>query len=316
MRYLGMAPMAQDALLADLQAMPDYLAAAFTGLSAAEAAVPGPDGALAPVEQCWHLADLEREGYGLRIQRLLGEVDPVLADFDGARIARERAYRARSLAEGLAAFRDARHQNLARLRSLTPDQWSRGGSQEGVGAIALCDVPAMMAEHDAGTGRKSGRGWARARRVEAPGTHMPRQNCVTPFSELFATDAHGTLMGIRGVLHDDQRRIRRAFVGTRWIFCVLQFKNRHRIVMTPKRYTELFFLDEATALAAGHRPCAECQRPRYLEFRDAWAHANPGAARRPAPLAVAIVGVLHAERLLPEGRSERTVSGRQAFRRG
>ena len=150
MRYLGMAPMAQDALLADLQAMPDYLARTFTGLSAAEAAVPGPDGALAPVEQCWHLADLEREGYGLRIQRLLGEVDPVLADFDGARIALERAYRARSLAEGLAAFRDARHQNLARLRSLTPDQWSRGGSQEGVGAIALCDVPAMMAEHDAG----------------------------------------------------------------------------------------------------------------------------------------------------------------------
>ena len=80
MRYLGMAPMAQDALLADLQAMPDYLAGAFTGLSAADAAVPGPDGALAPVEQCWHLADREREGYGLRVQRLLGEVDPVLAE--------------------------------------------------------------------------------------------------------------------------------------------------------------------------------------------------------------------------------------------
>ena len=126
---------------------------------------------------------------------------------------------------------------------------------------------------------------------------MPLQNRVTPFSELIATDARGTLMGIRGVLHDEQRRIRRAFVGTRWIFCVLQFKNRHRIVMTPKRYTELFFLDEATALAAGHRPCAECQRPRYLEFREAWAHADPGspptgaigggdrrrAARRAAP---------------------------------
>jgi DinB superfamily len=162
MRYLGLAPMAQDALLADLEAMPDYLAAAFAGLSAADAAVPGPDGALAPVEQCWHLADLEREGYGLRIQRLLGEVDPVLADFDGARIARERAYRSRSLAEGLAAFRQARGWNLARLRTLTAEEWPRTGIQGGVGPIALCDVPAMMAEHDAGH-RQEITAWLRAR---------------------------------------------------------------------------------------------------------------------------------------------------------
>jgi hypothetical protein len=140
---------------------------------------------------------------------------------------------------------------------------------------------------------------------------MPLQNRVTPFSELIATDARGTLMGIRGVLHDEQRRIRRAFAGTRWIFCVLEFKNRHRIVMTPNRYTELFFLDEATALAAGHRPCAECQRPRYLEFRAAWAQANPGAAGRPAPLAEAIDGVLHAERLQPGG-AKRTYRERPA----
>jgi hypothetical protein len=112
--------------------------------------VAGPDGALAPVEQCWHLADLEREGYGLRIDRLLRETDPLLADFDGARIARERAYRSLSLAEGLAAFRRARQDNLARLRTLSAEQWRRDGSQEGVGPIALCDVPAMMAEHDAG----------------------------------------------------------------------------------------------------------------------------------------------------------------------
>jgi DinB superfamily len=162
MRYVGLAPLAQDALLDDLHAMPEYLASAFTGLSAADAAVPGPDGALAPVEQCWHLADLEREGYGLRIQRLLGEADPVLADFDGARIARERAYRSRSLAEGLAAFREARRQNLARLRALTAAEWPRTGIQEGVGPIALCDVPAMMAEHDAGH-RQEIAAWLRAR---------------------------------------------------------------------------------------------------------------------------------------------------------
>ena len=150
MRYLGLTTMEQDTLLADLAAMPDYLATAFAGLSPADAATAGPDGALAPVEQCWHLADLEREGYGLRIERLLAEADPVLADFDGARIARERAYRSRSLTDGLAAFRHARLQNLTRLRALGPADWPRPGSQDGVGPIALCDVPAMMAEHDAG----------------------------------------------------------------------------------------------------------------------------------------------------------------------
>jgi hypothetical protein len=162
MPYLGLAPMAQDALLDDLQAMPDHLARAFAALSPAEAAVPGPDDTLAPVEHCWHLADLEQEGYGLRIQRLLDEVDPLLADFDGARIARERDYRSRSLAEGLAAFREARRRNLARLRALTAAEWPRTGVQEGVGPIALCDVPAMMAEHDAGH-RQEITAWLRAR---------------------------------------------------------------------------------------------------------------------------------------------------------
>jgi len=162
MRYLGLAVMDQDALMAELEAMPDYLATAFATLSPAEAAVAGPDGALAPVEQCWHLADLEREGYGLRIERLLRETHPLLIDFDGARIARERAYRSRSLAEGLAAFRQARRHNLARLRMLSSAQWRREGSQEGVGAIALCDVPAMMAEHDAGH-RGEIEAWRRAR---------------------------------------------------------------------------------------------------------------------------------------------------------
>ena len=150
MRYLGLAVMEQNALLAELEAMPDHLATAFAALSSEEAAVAGPDGALAPVEQCWHLADLEREGYGLRIERLLRETEPFLPDFDGARIARERAYRSLSLADGLAAFRQARRDNLARLRTLSAEQWQRDGSQEGVGPIALCDVPAMMAEHDAG----------------------------------------------------------------------------------------------------------------------------------------------------------------------
>ena len=136
---------------------------------------------------------------------------------------------------------------------------------------------------------------------------VPLQNRVTPFSELIATDARGTLMGNRGIVHDEHRRIRRAFAGTRWIICVLEFRNRHRVVMTPHRYTELFFLDEATALAAGHRPCAECQRPRYLAFREAWAAGRRDAARavpsaeEAVPSAEEMDAVLHTERVQPGG---------------
>ena len=95
---------------------------------------------------------------------------------------------------------------------------------------------------------------------------VPKQNRVTPFGEIVAVPERGTLMGNRGVLHDDRGTIRRPWQLRRWILCVLEFKNRKRSVMSPGCYTELFFLDEATGLAAGHRPCAECQRPRFREF--------------------------------------------------
>ena len=78
-------------------------------------------------------------------------------------------------------------------------------------------------------------------------------------------------MGNRGgALHHADREIVHAYKSRRWIACVLEFRGRHRIVMSPNRYTELFFLDEATAFAAGHRPCAECRRERYKAFKDAW----------------------------------------------
>jgi hypothetical protein len=137
---------------------------------------------------------------------------------------------------------------------------------------------------------------------------VSRQNRVTPFGELIATPARGTLMGNRGCLHDASGRIRRPFVGRRWIICLLQFKGRRRQVMAPGRYTELFFLDEATALAAGHRPCAECQRERYLEFRRCWM-----AGRGLSGGAVSVNeldAVLHAERL--EGKQRRTYVERWA----
>src|SRR5215470_4469247 len=126
---------------------------------------------------------------------------------------------------------------------------------------------------------------------------MPFPNRVTPFNTLIATPARGTLMGNRGCLHDAQQQIRRDFRGQRWIICVLDFKGRQRTLMTPGHYTELFFLDEATALAAGHRPCAECQRARYELFRQHWAAAKPDLAASARPSADDMDRVLHAERL-------------------
>src|SRR5580704_6093602 len=100
---------------------------------------------------------------------------------------------------------------------------------------------------------------------------MPLQNRVTPFGEIVAISARGTFLGNRGgALHNHDRQIVRQYASRRWITCVLEFKGRRRIVMSQNRYTELFFLDEAVSLAAGHRPCAECRRPRYNDFKAAW----------------------------------------------
>lgn len=125
---------------------------------------------------------------------------------------------------------------------------------------------------------------------------MPKQNRVTPFSTLIAASARGTLTGNRGCLHDDHEQIRRQFRGQRWIICLLDFKGRKRSIMTPGRYTELFFLDEATALAAGHRPCAECQRARFNQFREIWAKSNPETSKAARPAATAMDAILHQER--------------------
>lgn len=163
MRYTRLDRGERKALMEGLEAMPDFLAERFAALSEHEARLPRADETFAPVEQCWHLADLEREGFGARIRRLLEEEDPFLPDFEGARLAKERQYRTRSLEQGLAAFRQGRQANLALLRTLQSDQWSRAGTQEGVGRVALCDLPHMMAEHDAAH-RAEIEAWARGRR--------------------------------------------------------------------------------------------------------------------------------------------------------
>ena len=161
-RDMVLSPTDRDALMGVLEAMPDFLAERFAALPAAETLRRGPADTFAPVEQCWHLADLEREGFGARLRRLLDEEDPFLPDFDGARLAHERRYLTRPLMDGLLAFRRARAENLALLGAVAPDQWSRGGTQEGVGPVALCDLPVMMAEHDAAH-RAEIEAWAAAR---------------------------------------------------------------------------------------------------------------------------------------------------------
>ncbi|WP_020472594.1 hypothetical protein [Zavarzinella formosa] len=128
---------------------------------------------------------------------------------------------------------------------------------------------------------------------------MARQNRVTPFGEIVAVSERGTMMGNRGVLHDAAGHIRRPWLVKRWIICRLEFRERRRVVMSPDRYTELFFLDEATGLAAGHRPCVECRRKAFASYAEAWAAENPGAAK---PKVSVIDERLHAERVGPDRR--------------
>jgi hypothetical protein len=136
---------------------------------------------------------------------------------------------------------------------------------------------------------------------------LPLQNRVDPWGRLDAVEPRQTLMGNRGCLHDDEGRIVRHHVASnkRWILCLLQFNGRHRELMAPGRYTELFFLDEATGLAAGHRPCFECQRSRYRAFVDAWTRGNPGLTLSPRPSADEIDAILHRERI--DGRDGKRV---------
>src|SRR5689334_3968682 len=134
---------------------------------------------------------------------------------------------------------------------------------------------------------------------------MPRQNRVMPSGEIVAVPERGTMMGNRGRLHDHLGLIRRPWQVKRWLICLLEFNGRHRQVMAPDRYTELFFLDEATALAAGHRPCFECRRKSYNAFVDAWVAGNGIDVTHGRPTAASIDDRLHEERVGP-GRSKRT----------
>jgi len=128
---------------------------------------------------------------------------------------------------------------------------------------------------------------------------LPLKNRVTPFGEIVALAGRGTLTGNRGVLVDDERRMVRRWQTKRWIACRLSYKGIRRKVMQPHVWTELFFLDEAAALSAGHRPCAECRRDDYRRFRNLWERhvCSPAGADE-------MDAVLHRQRV--DARGKRT----------
>ena len=123
---------------------------------------------------------------------------------------------------------------------------------------------------------------------------MPLQNRVTPTGDIVATPHRGLFTGNRGIIHDPATKtLTRRWASPAWLTCVCEFRGRRRVVMGGRSWTELFFLDEATALAAGHRPCFYCRRDDADRFRSCWEQGN-GVSR---VLARDIDAVLHRERL-------------------
>jgi hypothetical protein len=130
---------------------------------------------------------------------------------------------------------------------------------------------------------------------------MALQNRVTPLGEIVADPGRGLVYGNRGCLTDDSGRVRRRYNGKRWISCLLDFRGRRRTpLVQPGRYTGLFFLDEATAFAAGHRPCAYCRPEDYARFVALWRDLHPRQKG-----ADAIDAQLHSERFDPATRAHR-----------
>ncbi|HMI60527.1 MAG TPA: hypothetical protein VK518_06455 [Puia sp.] len=127
------------------------------------------------------------------------------------------------------------------------------------------------------------------------------QNRVDPWGNIIRTSARGSWMGNRGLLHDENQNIRRPFKLQAWLICLLEFKGRKRPVMAPRQYTELFFMDEATAFSAGHRPCFECRRKDYDRFKTLWIKANPEYGFDEKTSIRKIDEILHTERIDPTG---------------
>jgi hypothetical protein len=125
---------------------------------------------------------------------------------------------------------------------------------------------------------------------------MTLQNRVDPWGTLISVPTCGAWLGNRGILHNEQKQIVAPWRHKSWVTCKLEFQGRKREIFSAGHYSELFFLDEATALSAGHRPCAECRRERYNEFKALWCAANLGAISLSAVPISQIDKQLHSER--------------------
>jgi hypothetical protein len=126
---------------------------------------------------------------------------------------------------------------------------------------------------------------------------MSLQNRVDPQGNIISTTARGTWLGNRGVIHNEQKQIIKPYNLKAWITCALEFRGRHREVMMPNRWTELFFLDEATAFSAGHRPCFQCRYKDHQQFKAAWLKGNPQYGFNEKTPVSEIDKILHAERI-------------------
>jgi hypothetical protein len=127
------------------------------------------------------------------------------------------------------------------------------------------------------------------------------QNRVNPFGQIIDTKARGSWMGNRGRIHNEKKEIICPYKLPAWLICKLNFKGRKRQIMAPNSYTEIFFLDEATALAAGHRPCFECRREDFNRFKKLWIKANPQYQFSNKTSIREIDKILHAERINADG---------------
>jgi len=136
---------------------------------------------------------------------------------------------------------------------------------------------------------------------------MPLQNRVDPWGQLQAVKSRGALLGNRGIIHNEKKLIVAQWRSKAWITCQIEFKGRESPVFAPDSYSQLFFVDEATAFAAGHRPCAECRRDRYNEFKAAWIQSNRDLIETVSPTVIEIDKVLHSERVF-EDKRKRTYS--------
>lgn len=145
---------------------------------------------------------------------------------------------------------------------------------------------------------------------------MPLQNRVDPFGRIIRTPERGHWMGNRGVLHNERQQIGRTFRLKAWITCRLEFKGRWRKVMSPGKWTELFFFDEATAFAAGHRPCFECRREDAIRFKRAWVEGNREYGFDEKTPVGKIDEILHSQRIEKNGLKVRYDAGFAALPSG